>query len=281
MATGITVVAAACNEMAHAEQWLEHLDWVDRIVVVDTGSEDGTAEFFRDCGVEVISFQPDSPAVVHAAKNQGIAKVTDGWILDLDLDERVTVLLRDEILARVQGAADGASGAAAFRIPFRHYVFGRWLKYGGWRTEHLRLYQAGRARYPEDRAHSTLQVDGGIRDLEHFVTHFAHPRLHDFVVKMNRYTSQDAQLLPVHGRGGLRNRPPLKATRFAYLRATGSVFFTRYVKRAGFRDGVPGFLVAWLLASYIFVEQGKVWEAQHAGNSGEDVDHPPSPTDSP
>ncbi|MEM7164283.1 MAG: glycosyltransferase family 2 protein [Planctomycetota bacterium] len=279
--TEITVIAAACNEMAHAEQWLAHLEWVDRVIVVDTGSRDGTADFLAERGVEVLQFTSQSPAVVHAAKNEALATVEGGWVLDLDLDERVTLPLRAEIEAAVTSAA----AVAAYRLPFRHYVFGRWLKHGGWRTQHLRLYRAGSARYPEDRAHSTLQVDGETADLNEFVVHFAHPRLHDFVVKMNRYTSQDAQLLPVHGRGGLRNRPPLPATRFAYMRATTSVFWSRYVKEAGFLDGVPGFLAAWLLASYVFVEQGKVWEAQHAagggadgdGNSGADVDHSRTP----
>ena len=116
--------------------------------------------------------------------------------------------------------------------------------------------------YPETRAHSTPLVDGAVADLEERILHFAHPTLHDFLVKMNRYTSHDAPLILEHGKGGLRDRAALPPRPFRWLRASGSVFWNRYVKGAGFRDGVPGFLVASLMASYAFVEQAKVWELE-------------------
>lgn len=257
----ITVIAAACNESGQAQEWLEHLEWVDRIVVVDTGSKDETVRILGNGGVEVVSGEA---GLIHRAKNKAMDSVKTGWILDLDLDERVPLPLVEEIRARVLSAT---AETGAFRLPFRHYVFGRWLRHGGWRTKHLRLYRAGTARYPEDRAHSTLQVEGEILDLEEAVVHFAHPLLHDFLVKMNRYTTQDAPLMIEHGRGGLRNRPPLPARRFKWFRAGASVFWNRYIKSAGFRDGMPGFLIATLLAYYSFVEQAKVWEEQHGASS--------------
>ena len=255
----ITVIAAACNESEQAQSWLDQLDWVDRVVVVDTGSVDGTREIFVEAGVEVLEGEP---GLIHRAKNRAIRSVTSGWILDLDLDERVPLPLQAEILEVLDGASERV---AAYRLPFRHYVFGRWLRHGGWRTKHLRLYRAGQARYPEDRAHSTLEVEGEIDELSEAVVHFAHPLLHDFLVKMNRYTSQDAPLTLEHGRGGLRNRPPLPERRWPWFRASAGVFWNRYLKSAGFRDGLPGFVVATLLAYYVFVEQAKLWEARHGG----------------
>lgn len=251
----ITVIAAVRNEMSQIEEWLEHLRWVSRVVLVDTGSRDGTREWLQERGVELIE-APDAE-LIHAAKNLAIDRVTEGWILDLDLDERVTGPLAAEIQHSI---GDSGSEVAGFEIPFRHYVFGRWLRHGGWRTRHLRLYRAGRARYPEDRAHSTLRVDGDVRPLDSHVVHFAHPQLHDFVTKMNRYTSQDAPLIREHGRGGLRNRAPLGPKRLRWLRAAASVFWGRYIRHSGFRDGVPGLMVATLLSFYVFVEQAKVWE---------------------
>jgi glycosyltransferase involved in cell wall biosynthesis len=254
----ITVIAAALNEAIQAAEWLEHLRWADEIVVVDMGSRDGTREILERGGARVEDFREVGKRLIHCAKNQAIEKARSEWILDLDLDERVSLPLRDELRSRVSDATT----AAAFEIPFRHYVFGRWLEYGGWKDVHLRFFRAGRVKYPEDRAHSTPEVDGEIERLNEVIVHFAHPSLHDFMVKMNRYTSQDAPLILEHGRGGLRNRPPLSPRPLSWVRASLSVFWSRYVKRAGLRDGVPGFLAATMLSAYVFVEQAKVWEAQ-------------------
>ena len=60
-----------------------------------------------------------------------------------------------------------------------------------------------------------------------------------------------------------------------WLRHSLGMFWNRYVKAAGFRDGVPGLVAAALLSAYVFVEQAKVWETQHvkdaaAGDPGAD-----------
>ncbi len=268
----LTVIAATCNELDQVEQWLDFVGFADRVVVVDTGSRDGTVERLRAHGVEVTTVDAGDTesvgAVVHRAKNRAIAQVTQGWILDLDLDER----LPDRTIEEIQRVTTADSPVNAYAIPFRHYVFGRWLKYGGWQGAHRRLYRAGQATYPEDRAHSTLEVAGTIGLLENEVVHFAHPTIHEFWVKMNRYTSQDAPLFVEHGRGGLRNRPRLPVSRLRWLRASASVFWNRYIKAAGFRDGVPGLVVAVMLSMYTFVEQVKAWEYEtQVSDSDRDV----------
>ena len=42
-----------------------------------------------------------------------------------------------------------------------------------------------------------------------------------------------------------------------------SVFWNRYVRHAGYRDGLHGLVAASLLAFYQFVEYAKVWEVKH------------------
>lgn len=259
VAPRVTVIAASLNEAVQVDDWLAGLAWADRIVVVDTGSRDGTQERLRAGGAEVIDWEPPG-GLIHAAKNRALEEVQDGWVLDLDLDERVPLPLRDEILAIASSETTGAETPVAYRIPFRHYVFGRWLRHGGWRGAHLRLSRASCLSYPVDRAHSTPEVAGSIGELKQFVCHFAHSSIHEFWTKMNRYTSHDAPLFSREGRGGLRNRPALAPSRWKWMRAAASVFWNRYIKATGFRDGTPGFVVAVLVSAYIFVEQAKAWE---------------------
>src|SRR5262249_22769374 len=127
-----------------------------------------------------------------------------------------------EILGALSGPPDPR--VAAYALPFTHYFFGRYLRHGGFRGPLVRLFRKGRLRYPEDRAHSSPVVDGEVRALENLVVHLNHPRITDFVRKMDLYTSQDAVLMARQGHGGLRNRPAPPPTRWSLFRAPLGVF---------------------------------------------------------
>jgi hypothetical protein len=250
----ITIVATARNEIDYVPGWVESVAFADRVVVGDHGSRDGTDVALREAGVEVVEIPPGG--LIEDARQQVIDSIDEGWILVLDLDERVPIELRDELLRRL--GEDPIE--AGFRIPFRHYVFGRWMRHGGWRDAHLRLFRAGRGRYLPGRIHAQPAVDGEVGRLEGAVVHFAHRSIHEFVAKMNRYTTQSAPALAAGESAGLRKRPALPPRPLRWLRASGGVFWNRYIKAQGFRDGVAGFVVAVLLAAYQFVEQAKAWE---------------------
>jgi glycosyltransferase involved in cell wall biosynthesis len=251
-------VAAVLNERENIESWLENLSWVDRIVVVDHGSIDGSREILEaHPSVQVVD-APAGEGLVEDIRRMGLEKITDGWILVLDLDERVTDELRDEVeeLLKRQPSESG------FSIPFRHYMLGRWLKHGGWADQHLRLFRAGQGDYLPGLIHSDAIVEGTVGQLQGKILHFAHPTIHDFVMRMNRYTTQSAPALARGEVGGLRKRRILPHSRLSWLRASASVFWCRYFKDRGFKDGMPGFITAVLLAAYIFIEQSKAWEYQ-------------------
>ena len=104
----------------------------------------------------------------------------------------------------------------------------------------------------------------GIGSMRNLVVHFNHPRISDFLRKMDLYTSQDAPLLARQGRGGLRNRPAGDPTAWTFVRGPLGVFWNRYVRHRGFLDGVHGLVAAALLAAYQFFETAKLWEHLHA-----------------
>ena len=99
--------------------------------------------------------------------------------------------------------------------------------------------------------------------LKNLVVHFNHRSIAEFVDKMNLYTSSDAPLSLANGRGGLRNRPLPRSFAWRLFCAPLSVFWNRYFRHRGFRDGVHGFVVAVLMGFYQFVEYGKVWELKN------------------
>ncbi len=252
----LTVVAAILNERDNLEAWLDNLSWVDRIILVDHGSKDGSLEHARrHPRCECIS-APEGKGLIEDIRTLGLSAVTSGWVLVLDLDERVSEGLREEITEMISREQQ----AAGYLIPFRHYVFGSWLRHGGWDDKHLRLFKSGKGHYTPGKIHADAVVDGPVESLENEILHFAHPTIHDFIMRMNRYTSQSAETLANGKPGGLRKRVRLPESRWRWFVASASFFWTRYIKHRGFRDGMPGFIIAFLLAAYLFVEQAKAWE---------------------
>ncbi|HHY92809.1 MAG TPA: glycosyltransferase [Firmicutes bacterium] len=71
---------AGCFEQA--------LPYVDRIVLVDTGSQDHTVDIAQAYGAEVI-FRPWDDDFA-AARNTYLARIGEGWVLSLDADEYLT-----------------------------------------------------------------------------------------------------------------------------------------------------------------------------------------------
>jgi glycosyltransferase involved in cell wall biosynthesis len=61
-------------------------DWVDEMVVVDTGSVDRTVEIAKDCGAKVSFFPWQNDFSL--ARNETIRRSSCDWVAILDADER-------------------------------------------------------------------------------------------------------------------------------------------------------------------------------------------------
>lgn len=59
----------------------------DQVVVIDTGSTDGTQEIARSAGAEVLSLP--WPGSFAASRNESLSRATGDWILILDADEKL------------------------------------------------------------------------------------------------------------------------------------------------------------------------------------------------
>ena len=68
------------------EALLSARDWVDEMVVVDTGSVDRTVEIAKDCGAKVSHYP--WPNDFSKARNETIKRSSGDWVAILDADER-------------------------------------------------------------------------------------------------------------------------------------------------------------------------------------------------
>ena len=83
-------------------------DWPGEIIVVDTGSADGTPEYARQRGARVIEAAWDND--FSQARNLALAAARGAWILILDADEYLRAPDRAALVALAQAGAAAAGG---------------------------------------------------------------------------------------------------------------------------------------------------------------------------
>lgn len=98
---------SVCLIVKNEEQFLERClqsicDMATQIVVVDTGSTDGTVEIAKKFKAEVYSFTWNDD--FSAARNEALKHVTGDWVLSLDADEELMPEHKQTLLDEMQAA---------------------------------------------------------------------------------------------------------------------------------------------------------------------------------
>src|SRR5690554_5975745 len=84
----LSVIIITLNEAAHIAECLKSVSFADEIVVVDSGSTDGTRKIAQELGAKVVLTE-DWPGFGRQ-KNRALDLATCEWVLSIDADERVT-----------------------------------------------------------------------------------------------------------------------------------------------------------------------------------------------
>lgn len=253
----LSVIVLTLNEERHLPGCLASVAGLARqILVMDSGSTDRTVELARAAGAEVVHRAFTGFA---SQRNAALELARQPWILFLDADERVPPELAAEIRQALGQVTDEIAG---FWIPTQNWMFGRWIRGGGWwPDEHLRLLRAGRARYrPDVEVHEVVKLDGEADRLAHPLVHINYESYREFLAKQARYARIRAEMLVRQGR-----RP----RRRTYLGQPARELWRRFVTLRGYRDGLVGLFLALAMAwhelhTWLLVR--RLWRA--AGQDG-------------
>ena len=255
LACKLSVAIIARNEEARIGDCLESVRWADEIVVVDTGSVDRTVEICHKYTPHVVSRPWDGYA---PAKNAALQLASGDWILSLDADERISDALRQEIAALQHRPLETL--AAGYAMPRRNYLWGRWLRYGGLFPDYqLRLFKRGLGGFKARRVHESIVVDGRIERLQHPIQHYSYQGISDVVQRLQHYADLAALDLRDQGQPGRISA--------LIMRPIGR-FLRNYVLKQGFRDGIPGLIMAVSYAYSVFVREVKLWEKTQSHEIG-------------
>jgi (heptosyl)LPS beta-1,4-glucosyltransferase len=244
----LSVTVITKNEAADIGDALQSVAWADELIVVDSGSTDGTPAIARRYTERVIV--REWPGYI-AQKNYAASIASHDWILSLDADERVTPPLAREI----QQIVAVRPTDLAYRVPRVTWHLGRWIRTTDWYPDYqTRLYDRRAAEWTGKYVHEAVSVRGTTGRLHGELQHFAYRDISDHLETIDRYTTYAARQMRESGRRAgllqIAGHPPL-----AFLR--------NYLVRGGIRDGVPGFVISALNAYYVFLKFAKLWELQH------------------
>ena len=220
----LSVAIITRNAAALLERCLASVAFAEEVVVVDSGSTDGTVELAARHGARVVrkewlGFGAQKQFAVDAASHE--------WVLCVDADEWLSPELSEAIVAELK-----TPRGFVYAIPRRNRFLGRWLKHGeGYPDWNVRLFHRERARWGGETIHEKIVTRSPVLRLRGDLLHDSAETLEKYLDKQNRYTSLQAESLRAAG----RRANALQLVLSPLLR-----FIKFYLLRLGFLDGVPG-----------------------------------------
>jgi len=236
------------NAEAELDACLASIAFVDEVVVVDSGSSDGTLGLAARHGARVIQkewlgFGPQKQFAIEAASHD--------WVLCVDADERVSAEMRDAILAELKSPR-----GFVYAVARRNRFLGRWLAHGeGYPDWSVRLFHRAHARWSSDPVHEKVIAESPVRRLSGDLLHDSAESLAKYLDKQNRYTSLQAEAMHVAGR---------RASLLQLLFSPILRFVKFYLLRLGFLDGLPGLVHIAIGCMNSFCKHAKLMALERA-----------------
>ena len=240
----ISATIITLNEEKNIGACLESLDFVDEIVVVDSGSSDRTEEICRSN--PKVRFFSRPWEGFGRQKNLAADLANHDWIFNIDGDERVTKQLVHSIEMADFSMLD------AFRVARKNHFGGKWIRYCGWYPDYnIRLYNRRSCSFSIRQVHETVACRTTAPVLHGDLLHFTYDDISDYLKRMERYSSLAAEEIIAAGK-----RP----TYLAVLLRPCFTFFKMFLIKRGFLEGYTGFVISALYSFYTFSKYAKALE---------------------
>jgi glycosyltransferase involved in cell wall biosynthesis len=236
----VSIVVLTRDEEPNIRQCLASVAWASQVVVLDSGSTDGTVPIARSLGAEVI----EQPWLGFSAQRECALRLPElqhDWVYFVDSDEWVSPQLASEIAFHMQ-----APSCAGFAHRLRLVFQGTWIRHCGWYRGSwvVRLVDRRYTKYDGSPVGERACVDGLVHRLRNDIVDEDQKGLAPWLHKHVRYAQLEAQ----------RRRTPAPQGRLRALR-TSYISETRPLIRTALKDvifpSVPAKPVALFLYMYV------------------------------
>lgn len=233
LAEEVSVLILTYDEAANIERTLNKLGWAKRILIIDSGSIDGTIEIARSHPqVEVIVRPFDDFA---SQCNFGLSCIASPWVLSLDADYE----LSDALVAELHRLAPPPD-VGGYQARFVYRVYGRPL-HGTLYPPRVVLYRTEGASYRNEGHSHQVAVSGRVLALMGSIYHDDRKSLARWFLSQQRYAQIEAQHLLGSDRARLSRTDRIRL--MAGPAPFAVLVYTLFVKRC-LLDGCAGWLYA-------------------------------------
>ena len=243
------------NEATNLGNCIESLHQCAEIVIVDSGSTDGTVALVQDYIDQgwPIRFMHEDWRGYAAQKQFALEQCKQPWCLSLDGDERLDEALQQQLPKLI----DAPDHVAGWRLKRRPYLIGY-----GYTPRNvnegriLRIIRKGRGAFDLSlKVHEGIIPDGDVWDAKvGSLLHYRPLPMDEQILKENKYSTLKADYLMEKGSGERKLKmlfnPPL-------------YFLRLYFHNRLWRCGFPGFIHAMTGMVYSFLTECKVYQ-RHA-----------------
>jgi glycosyltransferase involved in cell wall biosynthesis len=223
-------------------------DLTDDLVVIDSGSTDGTQAVAQELGARVI-FNPWPGYGLQ--KRFGEDQCRYEWLLNIDADEELSPDLREEIKDLF---AHGEPACQAYGIRIAETYPGEAEPHPlAYRIAPVRLYRKDAGRYSTSLVHDRVELKPRTKvgKLKGLIHHRSLRSLGDQIAKLNFYTDQLALDLEVRG---------ISIPTWRVYCEFPAAFIKAYFGRLHFLRGTYGFLIAMNYAIWRHLRLAKHYE---------------------
>lgn len=294
----ITAIILARDEAMNITRAVRSVSWCRQVIVVDSGSTDGTQHLARASGAQVLI----EPWRGFSAQREWAMRHPDiacDWVFFLDSDEWVSTELANEI-ADLMSDDSSVSRNGAFSMRRRLMFCGQWIAHCGWYTNswQARLLHRDRCSFDRsvtygERASVTGSVDRLSADLvdEDLKGIASWLRKHVGYAEMEARRRPESAVTPRQWPQILRqsrqssrplSRTVAKEIVFPLVPAKPILlFFYMYILRGGWRDGRGGLIFccyhAWYELTVGVLRRSPVISSPLIPSQRTTMDDPPVP----
>jgi len=183
----LTAVILTWNEEENIGRTLSHLTWLEKIIIVDSGSTDRTIELAQSFpNTEIHTRKFDT----HASQwNYGLSLCCGEWILSLDADYILPYAFIEEIKANIL-----KEQYSAFNAEFEFVIFERPLNRNN-TTPRPVLFRKANCIYYDDGHTQRLRIKGNTGSFKSKILHDDRKPLNRWLLNQSAYTMREAQML--------------------------------------------------------------------------------------